>query len=185
MTTYTATNGNASINDGEDKHDNNGLGANHSHHDGDGSDTVSDSAGNDVRSGNAGTDWVEGGAGNDEVRGGSGQDSIAFHEYGAANADLLSDFDAGWDNIQLDAAAFTAIGATGRFSAGDGRFYSAPGATSGHDADDRLIYDSSTGNLYYDADGNGPGAAQLIATIANHSALAATDINVFGTPTPT
>src|SRR5204863_8617433 len=113
---------------------------------GSGNDTVSGGAGNDSLCGNAGTDWVEGGAGNDEVRGGAGQDSIAFHEYGAANADLLSDFDAGWDNIQLDAAAFTAIGATGRFSAGDGRFYSAPGATAGHDADDRIVYDSSTGN---------------------------------------
>ena len=136
MATFNGTNGNDTIIGGADNDVINGLDGNDSLLGGDGSDTVSGGTGNDFVSGNAGTDWVEGGAGNDEVRGGSGQDSIAFHEYGAANADLLSDFDAGWDNIQLDAAAFTAIGATGRFAAGDARFYSAPGATAGHDADD-------------------------------------------------
>src|SRR5206468_7298689 len=138
---------------------------------GDGMDTVYGNTGNDTLSGNGGTDWVEGDTGNDEVRGGPGQDSIAFREYGDANADQLTDFDAGWDNIQLDAAAFTEIGTTGRMAAGDARFYSAPGATGGHDADDRIVYNSATGQLYYDADGSGPGAAQLIATIPNLTPL--------------
>src|SRR5438128_1036580 len=110
-----------------------------------GMDTVYGNTGNDTLSGNADADWVEGDSGNDEVRGGPGQDSIGFREYGAANADTLPDFDAGWDNIQLDAAAFTEIGATGRMASGDARFYSAPGATAGHDADDRIVYNSSTG----------------------------------------
>ena len=122
MATFNGTNGNDTIVGGADNDVINGLGGNDSLLGGDGSDTVSGGAGNDFLSGNGGTDWVEGGAGNDEVRGGPGQDSIAFHEFGAANADLLSDFDASWDNIQLDAAAFAAIGATGRFAAGDARF---------------------------------------------------------------
>src|SRR2546423_277203 len=82
-------------------------------------------AGNDTVGGNDGNDWVEGGAGNDTISGGSGQDSFAFHESGAANADILNDFAGNWDNIQLDAAAFTAIGATGRFASNDVRFYAA------------------------------------------------------------
>src|SRR3954471_5039542 len=184
MATFNGTEGNDTITGGADADLINGNAGNDSLLGGDGSDTVTGGAGNDFVSGNTGTDWVEGGAGNDEVRGGSGQDSIAVHEFGVANADQLTDFDAGWDNIQLDAAAFAQIGAVGRMAAGDARFYSAPGAIGGHDADDRIVYNSTTGQLYYDADGSGGGAAQLIATITNHSALAPTDVWVFGNAAP-
>jgi Ca2+-binding RTX toxin-like protein len=88
------------------------------------------------------------------------------------------DFVSGTDKLALDDAFFTAIGAGGNFAAGDARFWAAAGATSGHDANDRVVYNSSTGNLYYDADGNGAGAAQLIATIQGHPAVGATDIAV-------
>jgi len=58
------------------------------------------------------------------------------------------------------------------------------GATSGHDADDRIIYNTSTGQLFTTpmatvqdgaADRHVPGAPTVVAG----------DINVFGTPTPT
>src|SRR5688500_13738657 len=87
-----------------------------------GSDTLAGAAGNDSLRGNEGTDWLDGGAGNDDVGGGSGQDSFVLRDIGTANADLLFDFASGWDDIQLDAAAFADIGAAGRFSAGDARF---------------------------------------------------------------
>jgi hypothetical protein len=41
-----------------------------------------------------------------------------------------------------------------------------------------VVYDTSSGELYYDADGNGAGAAQLIATISGAPGLAASDISV-------
>jgi Ca2+-binding RTX toxin-like protein len=41
-----------------------------------------------------------------------------------------------------------------------------------------VVYNSSTGQLYYDADGSGAGAAQLIATLTTHPAVAAADISV-------
>src|SRR5204862_6848561 len=113
-----------------------------------------------------------------------GQDGYAFREFGAANADTVAAFDTNWDRLQLDAAAFANIGASGRFASGDVRFFSGAGATSGHDADDRIVYNTSTGQLFYDADGSGPGAAQLIGTFQGAPTLVASDINVFGTPTP-
>src|SRR5205085_11071745 len=129
-----------------------------------GADSIYGLAGNDTIFANAGYDWVQGGAGNDSVSGGGDKDSYAFAEYGAANADTVLNFATAWDNIQLDAAGFGAIGTTGTFGSSDVRFYAAPGASGAHDADDRIVYNTSTGQLYYDADGNGSGDAQLIAT---------------------
>src|SRR5438067_3557699 len=151
----------------------------------DGQDSLVGGAGNDTIYGDGGNDWMEGGTGNDFISGGSGQDSYVFREFGAANADTVDSYGADWDRIQLDAGAFSNIGAAGRFSDGDVRFYAAAGATSGHDADDRIVYNTSTGQLYYDADGVGGADAQLIATFQGNPGVAAGDINVFGTPSPT
>src|SRR5438067_7987038 len=149
-----------------------------------GNDLVKGFGGNDTIFANAGNDRIESGAGNDTISGGGGQDQYVWHEYGATNADTVLNFDTGWDSIQLDAAAFTQIGASGRFATNDVRFYAAAGANAGHDADDRIVYNTSTGQLWYDADGNGPGAAQLIATLPPGSTVVATDINVFGNAAP-
>jgi Ca2+-binding RTX toxin-like protein len=141
-----------------------------------GADRLVGGAGNDQLWDDAGNDWLEGGAGNDSLNGGGGQDSIVFREFGAANADTVGGFASGWDNIQLDVAGFSAIGATGRFAAGDVRFYAAAGATGGHDADDRIVYNTSSGQLYYDADGAGGADAQLVATIQGATPVVAPDI---------
>src|SRR5204862_5137317 len=101
-------------------------------------------SGNDTifaRGGNAG---LLGGGGNDAISGGGGQDTYAFAEYGTANADSILNFDTSWDKIALDSGAFSTIGAAGRFSGGDVRFFAAAGANSAHDADDRVVYNTST-----------------------------------------
>src|SRR3954471_12223873 len=132
MATFNGTEGNDTLNGGTEADDVNGLGGNDFLQGGDGADSVRGGGGNDTIFGNAGDDWVEGGAGNDQLSGGSGQDSYAFREFGTANADSLANFDSGWDNLQLDAAAFTQLGATGRFASGDVRFFA---GTAAHDAD--------------------------------------------------
>ena len=182
MATFNGDDGNNTIVGGSDNDLIQGFGGNDFLQGGGGADTVLGGTGNDAVDGNDGNDWVEGGAGNDTLTGGSGTDSFVFREMGAANADVVTDFASNWDDIRLDAAAFTNIGATGRFAAGDARFFAGAGATGGHDADDRIIYNSTTGQLFYDSDGNGGAPAQLIATL--NSAPIASDLWVFGTATP-
>ena len=96
---------------------------------------------------------------------------------GAANADNIANFDGnGWDNLRFDSSAFSTLGGPGHFASGDARFSAAAGASAGHDADDRIIYDTSAGHLYYDADGSGAGAAQLVANLPTGSTVVASDI---------
>jgi Ca2+-binding RTX toxin-like protein len=129
-----------------------------------------------ILSGGDANDTLIGGGGNDTLTGGTGNDSFLFNAApGAANADRVTDFASGVDMLQLDHSVFSAI-AGGHFAGGDARFYAASGATGGHDGDDRVVYNTSNGDLYYDADGSGAGAAQLIATLAGAPSLAASDI---------
>ena len=99
----------------------------------------------------------------------------------APTRDVFNDFSSGWDNIQLDAAFFTTLGAAGQFTSGDARFWSSSSGTA-HDADDRILYNTSTRQLWYDADGNGSGAALLIGTLNTGATVSASDIRVFGAP---
>jgi Ca2+-binding RTX toxin-like protein len=128
--------------------------------------------------GSAGNDTLNGKAGVDVLNGGSGNDNFVFDMLGSANRDIVQDFVSGADKLQMENSVMTAIGSTGNFAAGDARFFAAAGATAGHDANDRIVYNSTTGDLYYDADGNGTGAAQFVGNISGHPALAATDIAV-------
>jgi Ca2+-binding RTX toxin-like protein len=135
--------------------------------------------GADTLSGGAGNDLLKGGTGNDVLTGGAGADNFFFMEApGTANSDLITDFASGADRLALDDAFFSGLGALGRFALADARFYAAADATAGHDADDRIVYDSSTGALYYDADGSGAGAGLLFATLQDHPAFGASDITV-------
>ena len=149
---------------------------------GDGSDTLNGGAGNDYLGAEGGADWLDGNAGNDTLDGGSGQDHFAFTALGAGTADTVLQLGSDWDDLQLDLAVFSTLGSTGRFSASDGRFFAAAGATSGHDGDDRIVYNTSTGQLFFDADGSGSGTAQLFATLQGAPAILASDFVAFGTP---
>jgi hypothetical protein len=77
--------------------------------------------------------------------------------------------------VQLDHDIFSAAGALGTLSAN--AFFAGAAA---HDADDRIIYDSATGNLYYDADGNGAAAQVLFADLGTGLALTNADFSIVG-----
>ena len=67
----------------------------------------------------------------------------------------------------------TAIGSAGKLKAD--AFHLGKKAA---DAEDRVIYDKGTGNLYYDADGTGKIAAIKLAVLANKATLKLSDFFV-------
>ncbi len=139
-----------------------------------GDDRMSGGTGNDSLEGQNGNDIVRGGAGQDTLYGGSDIDQFVFESaLGAANADSIEDFEVDLDKIMLDNDIFTALGAPGTLAAARFRI----GANAA-DASDRIIYDSATGNLYYDRDGTGGAAKVQFATLDTALALDAGDFRI-------
>jgi Ca2+-binding RTX toxin-like protein len=136
-------------------------------------------SGANILAGGSGDDRLSGRGGNDTLIGLDGADRFVFESApGTANADRIEDFASGTDRLLFENRFFTALGGARDWRDGDPRFHAAPGATSGHDSNDRLVYDTSTGNLYYDPNGSAPGGVRLVATLADAPALAASDITV-------
>jgi Ca2+-binding RTX toxin-like protein len=130
--------------------------------------------------GNGGNNALNGNAGMDQLSGGLGADTFQFSSTlnSSTNVDTIADYVDGTDKIGLDDAIFAGIGAPGAFNAN--AFKAGAGLTGGTDADDRIVYDTTTGNLYYDADGSGGGAGVQFATLTGAPAtLDATDFTVF------
>ncbi|MGD9978957.1 MAG: calcium-binding protein, partial [Hyphomonadaceae bacterium] len=113
--------------------------------------------------------------GSDRLAGGAGADAFVFSTaLGAGNVDEITDFSVVDDTIQLDRSIFTAIGS----GALDPDAFHIGSAAA--DAEDRIVYNSATGALYYDADGSGAGAAVLFATLSTGLALTQADFFGFG-----
>jgi Ca2+-binding RTX toxin-like protein len=116
--------------------------------------------------GNDGNNILNGREGNDTLTGNDGNDLFTFTTAldAATNVDTIADFVVADDTIRLENAIFTGL-ATGTLAAAAFRI----GAAAA-DADDHIIYDSATGALYFDANGNAAGGttrfAQLDAGLA-------------------
>ncbi|MBH0197657.1 MAG: hypothetical protein HP494_19180, partial [Nitrospira sp.] len=137
--------------------------------------------GDDVLIGGTGDDELIGGTGRDILTGGDGADQFVLHAALSAttNVDQLTDFDGGVDTIQLSRSVFTAL-ALGTLDAD--AFQSGAGVTTAADADDRILYDTTTGALYYDVNGTAAGGPIQIATLTGAPALSASDITVIAPP---
>ena len=143
-----------------------------------GNDILKGKAGADQLAGGAGDDLLVGGVGNDFLRGGAGADAFIFDTRAAArsNIDTVADFVSGLDRLVLDQSVFSAFSDVGKI--GSAAFWAGAGVSAAHDADDRLIYNTTTGALLYDADGTGKGAAVQIALLAGKPDLAFSDFQI-------
>jgi serralysin len=148
-----------------------------------GANILTGGAGNDILNGGAGSDRISGGTGNDTINGGIGADTLiggngrdiflfnsALSKVGLTNIDEIKDFSVLDDTIQLENAVFTELPTHAGFPGPLSTQAFFIGAAA-HDADDRIIYDSSTGSLMYDADGNGSGQAVAFAVLATDLAI--------------
>jgi Ca2+-binding RTX toxin-like protein len=123
--------------------------------------------------GNAGANVLDGKGGIDDLVGLGGADTFAFSSaLGAGNIDRIHAYSVADDTIALDDAVFTGLG-LGALDAN--AFYTGSAAA---DAGDRIIYNSATGQLLFDADGNGAGAAVQFASVGAGLGLTANDFVV-------
>jgi Ca2+-binding RTX toxin-like protein len=132
----------------------------------DGNDTVSGMLGNDLLYGGNGNDVLIGGPGRDLLVGGADADVFVFNDP-AEGGDAVFDFVSGIDSLQFNAAAFgfasaQSLDAT-NFVAGE-----APHATESRPT---FLLDTNSDNLYWDADGTGATAPELIASLNARAAL--------------
>jgi Ca2+-binding RTX toxin-like protein len=134
------------------------------------------SAGNDTYKNAGGTAGrVHGGDGNDTLIAGPHTDKFVFDAAlnAATNVDRVKHFDPGTDQLFLSKTFFPALSGLGTLTSAE--FHKGTGA---HDADDHIIYQASTGNLYYDPDGTGLSPQIQFAKLDKHLNLHHSDFIV-------
>ena len=138
--------------------------------------TLVGDAGNNTLTGTVTADTLRGGAGADTLRGNAGADRFVFDAplNATTNVDTVVDFTSGEDKLALSDVIFTSLPA-GPLSAGS--LVSGTNPTA-QDANDFVLYNTSTGRVSYDADGSGPGSAIAFATLFGNPALSANDVYV-------
>ncbi|TKB23235.1 DUF2974 domain-containing protein [Desulfopila sp. IMCC35006] len=131
-----------------------------------GNDLLQGLDGSDVLKGGDGDDELRGGLGKDNLSGGLGNDTFVFDSVlnAGTNKDTIVDFTVDQDKILLDKSIFSAFLAEGSLAAVN--FHS---STTGIAADenDFILYNTTTGALLYDNDGNGQGVAVEFAVLTS------------------
>jgi len=136
----------------------------------DGANSLTGRGGDDAIVGGAGNDFIIGGNGADSTTGGAGNDLFIFSSPGEGG-DTITDFEVGVDKISPVSAVFGLPSGPlpgSRFGLG----------TAATDGDQRFVYDDGTGDLFFDADGNGSQGQQLIANVGAGTGLSSSDIQL-------
>lgn len=139
-----------------------------------GANVLSGKAGNDSLIGLDGNDTLIGGLDNDNLTGGTGAD-LFIRVFSTTGIDTITDFQVGQDLLCFSARGFGG-GLTQGASLSAAQFTIGSAAS---DSSDRFIYNSSTGALFFDADGTGITAQVQIATLQTGLALTNADIRIF------
>jgi Ca2+-binding RTX toxin-like protein len=161
------------------------------------SDILVGGAGNDTLNGGAGADTLEGGEGNDILRGSLGNDILVVDSgadqlWGDAGSDAftlsklnpasvtIQDFSAAEsDSIQIGLG-------NSALQLQASQLRSGAGVNTATTLDQRVLYNTSTGELFYDADGSGTQFSPVgIATLSNKAALSAANIYLVEPPSLT
>jgi Ca2+-binding RTX toxin-like protein len=140
---------------------------------GDGDDDLQGGAGRDRLFGGAGNDRLDGGRGRNILIGGAGRDIFVLSSRRKRDRSTIRDFKPGEDMLQLSRKGFNNKLKRGRMRAS--QFTLGSSAT---ESSHRLIYNQSTGSLFYDSDGIGGSSQVLIAKLTNRAALTRADITV-------
>ena len=122
-------------------------------------------------------DTLIGGAGADRLTGGAGADHFVFAKMPAnKGVDIILDFTVGVDRLDFTKSSFNTLGTPRELP--EALLWASANATSAHDTDDRIIYNTTTGALLYDPDGIGATAAAQIASLATRPFITYHDIFV-------
>ena len=120
-------------------------------------------SGEDAIAGQGGDDFIVGGADSDILTGGAGADRFVYVS-SSEGGDSITDFEVGTDRIVIVGATFAGdLGLSGGTLSSDAFFADSAAV----DADDRFGYNSSTGQVLFDADGSGASGAEVLLTLEN------------------
>jgi predicted extracellular nuclease len=132
----------------------------------DGNDSINGGFGDDTLLGSNGADTLIGNIGNDSLIGGTGNDFFVYNSF-TEGTDTIADFASG-DKILIQALAFGGLTSVNLLV--NAAFGS---ATPG------FLFNSTSGLLSFDADGNGVVAPVAIATLTGVANLISSDITLF------
>lgn len=139
-----------------------------------GNDVINGKNGKDKLFGDDGNDTLDGGLGKDKLTGGAGDDNFVYSDsVKAENQKTITDFGVGSDKIQLELGNFHELGANGPLN--PAMFLAAANAAT---PTQHVLYDSASGQLFYDANGSDPGQKTLIFKLVAGTALDASHIFV-------
>jgi len=174
-TNYSNIKGNDTLNGGEGNDQLDGGYGNDSLSGGNGSDLLYGAGGTDTMTGEAGDDILVAYQTKDQLTGGAGSDKFVFYDWDntAINA-TVTDFKSGTDFLDVECWSDSLNDVVAMKST---NFLSGKGLTSSTNSS-LFVYDTSKGNLYFDADGKGSGKGVLIVTLTGTPTISTKDFKV-------